>query len=115
MGVTLRAAQFRDGAVPVRRLWIAAAIVVLNLADVLLTRAVLANGGVEANPLMDELMQGLAAPLGLKAVIAGCAGILLLLCPPQAKLGERAAVAVVALYAVIVVWNSAVLAILAFG
>ena len=58
---------------------------------------------------------GLAAPLGLKAVIAGCAGILLLLCPPQAKLGERAAVAVVALYGVIVVWNSAVLAILAFG
>lgn len=102
-----------DRAVPTRRLWLAAAIVVLNIADVLLTRAVLANGGVEANPLMRDLMGGLAAPLGLKAVVAGTAGILLLACPPRARLGERAVAVVVAVYAVVVVWNSVVLGVLA--
>jgi hypothetical protein len=112
MGGAVWTAGSTGRVVPVRRLWLAAAIVVLNLADVVLTRAVLANGGVEANPLMQGLMSGLAAPLGLKAVVAGTAGILLLLCPPQARLGERAVAAVVALYGVVVVWNGVVLTLL---
>ena len=99
-------------AIRVRRMWMAAGIVVLNALDVLLTRQVLARGGVEANPLMEGLMQGLAAPLGLKAVVAGLAGILLLRCPPRAPVGEAAAVVVLVLYGVIVLWNTAVLGVL---
>lgn len=99
--------------VPVRRLWLAAAVVVLNVVDVVLTRAVLHHGGVEANPVMQGLMGGFAAPLGLKMVVAGIAGILLLLCPPGARLAERAMTAVVGLYSAIVVWNAVVLALLA--
>lgn len=98
--------------VSTRRLVLAAALVVLNLLDVLLTRAVIAAGGVEANPLMAPLMGGLAAPLGLKAVVAGCAGLLLLLCPPRARVGESAVLGVVVLYCAIVVWNAGVLAVL---
>jgi hypothetical protein len=62
---------------------------------------------------MAGLMGGFAAPLGLKMVVAGLAGLLLMLCPPDAKLGERAVTAVVALYSVIVVWNTVMLGILA--
>lgn len=112
MGDVLGSLRGTDTSVPTRRLWLAAGVVVLNVLDVLLTKAVLHNGGVEANPVMAGLMAGLAAPLGLKMVIAGVAGILLLLCPPDAKLGERAMTAVVGLYGVIVVWNTVVLGLL---
>jgi predicted Co/Zn/Cd cation transporter (cation efflux family) len=113
MGGASGSLRFTDTTVPTRRLWLAAGVVLLNIADVLLTKAVLHHGGVEANPMMAGLMGGFAAPLGLKMVVAGVAGILLLLCPPDAKLGERAVTAVVALYSVIVVWNTVVLGLLA--
>lgn len=106
----LRRAVVED--VPVHRLWMAGGLVALNILDVVLTRAILDNGGVEANPLMQSLMMGLAAPLALKAVVAGVAGLLLLCCPRQAKLGERAAVTVLVTYSLVVVWNSAVLTVL---
>ncbi len=112
MGGVLGSLRWTDSTVPTRRLWLAGGVVVLNVADVLLTKAVLHHGGVEANPVMAGLMGGLAAPLGLKMVIAGLAGILLMLCPADAKLGERAMTAVVALYGVIVVWNTVVLGLL---
>lgn len=95
-----------------RRLWLAGAIVVLNLVDVALTKAVLHHGGVEANPLMHSLMSGLAAPVGLKMVVAGVVGLLLLRCPVESRLGERAVAVVVGLYGVIVVWNAVVLSVL---
>ncbi len=112
MGGQLGSLRWTESTVPTRRLWLAAGVVVLNVADVLLTKAVLHHGGVEANPVMQDLMGGFAAPLGLKMVIAGLAGILLMLCPADAKLGERAMTAVVALYGVIVVWNTVVLGLL---
>jgi hypothetical protein len=96
------------GRVPLDRVVLAVSLVALNLADVLLTRMVLDRGGVEANPLMRELMTGLAAPLGLKAVVAGTAAALLLACPLEARLGERAAAMVTGLYVAIVTWNAAV-------
>lgn len=95
-----------------RRMWLAASIVVLNLADVMLTRAVIRNGGVEANPLMHGLMSGLAAPVGLKMMVAGVVGLLLLRCPADSRFGEVSVAAVVALYGVIVLWNTAVLGVL---
>jgi predicted Co/Zn/Cd cation transporter (cation efflux family) len=113
MGGSIQALRWDTSTVPARRLWLAAGVVVLNIVDVLLTKAVLHHGGVEANPLMQDLMAGLAAPLGLKMVVAGTAGILLLLCPPEARVGERAMIAVVSLYSLIVVWNTVVLTVLA--
>src|SRR5690606_2789204 len=68
-----------------RRVRLALVLVALNVADVLLTRAVLDRGGVELNPLMRGLMAGLAAPLGLKFAVAALPGRLLLACPPRAQ------------------------------
>lgn len=103
------------GDVPVRRLNLAAAILVLNLCDVLLTRAVLDRGGVEGNPLMAGLMEGLAAPLGVKAIGAAVVGILLMISPIESKFAERAVVCVAGLYLGIVIWNTAMLGILSLG
>ncbi len=113
MGGASGSLRLTGSTVSTRRLWLAAGVVVLNLVDVLLTKLVLHHGGVEANPVMAGLMGGVAAPLGLKMVVAGTAGILLLLCPADARLGERAVMSVVGLYSVIVVWNVVVLGLLA--
>ena len=101
--------------VPVRRMYLAASILILNLCDVLLTRAVLDRGGVEGNPLMAGLMEGLAAPLGVKAMGAAVVGVLLLVSPADSKFAERAVVTVAGLYFAIVVWNATLLGILSFG
>ena len=98
-----------DREVPVTRCYIALSLVLLNVCDVLLTKAVLHRGGVEANPLMQELMAGLAAPIGVKAVAAALAGLLLLMCPTESRLADRAAVGVAGLYFAVVVWNTALL------
>ena len=98
-----------------RRLQLASAILVLNLVDVITTKSVLARGGIEGNPIMAELMTGTAAPLAVKALVAGIAGGLLLCCPPESRLAERAAATVVGLYLAIVVWNTALFVLLASG
>ena len=103
------------GETPVRRLYLAAAVLVLNLCDVLLTRAVLDRGGVEGNPLMAGLMEGLAAPLGVKALGAVVVGFLLMVSPVVSKFAERAVVCVAGLYLGIVLWNTAMLGILSLG
>lgn len=95
-----------------KRIWIAVSLVVLNVVDVLLTKVLLGLGGMEANPTMQGLMDGFAAPLALKTTVALMAAALLLCCPPRAKLGERAAIAVLSYYALVTIWNLAMLAIL---
>lgn len=90
-----------------RRLVLALSLMLLNAADVLSTRALLDRGGVEANPLMRSLMEGLALPMGLKVLVAGTVGALLLCCPPRSKIAEPAVAAVVAGYALVVGWNLA--------
>lgn len=94
------------------RLQLAAALIALNVADVITTRAVLDRGGIEANPLMVGLMQGFAAPLLVKTVVAAIAGLLLLCCPPASRRAERATAAVIGLYMAIVVWNMGVFLLL---
>ncbi|MHB1138691.1 MAG: DUF5658 family protein [Microthrixaceae bacterium] len=98
-----------DLRVPVSRCYLALSLVLLNVVDVVLTKAVLERGGVEANPLMQDLMAGFAAPIGLKAAIAGVAGVLLLLCPAESRLATRAVATVAGLYLAIVVWNASLL------
>lgn len=84
-------------------------LLVLNVADVLLTRAVIDRGGIEGNPLMRDLMSGLAAPLGVKVLLPLVAGGLLLCCPPRSRLAERAVLAVIGLYVLTVGWNAGLL------
>ena len=98
-----------DLRVPLSRCYLALSLVVLNVIDVVLTKGVLERGGVEANPLMQGLMAGVAAPIGLKAAIAGVAGLLLLLCPPESRLAGRAVATVAGLYLAIVLWNASLL------
>lgn len=95
-----------------KRVWIAVSLVALNVLDVLLTKVLLGMGGMEANPTMQGLMEGFAAPLAVKTTVALMAAALLLCCPPRAKLGERAAIAVLAYYGFVTAWNLVVLGIL---
>lgn len=95
-----------------KRVWIAVSLVALNVLDVLLTKVLLGLGGLEANPAMQGLMEGFAAPLAVKTTVALMAAALLLCCPPRAKLGERAALAVLAYYGFVTVWNLVMLTIL---
>lgn len=92
-----------------RRLHLALALVVLNAADVVLTRAVLDRGGIELNPLMRELMAGFAAPMGLKIAVSALAGGLLLACPPRSRLAEPAVLTILGVYCAIVIWNACLL------
>jgi hypothetical protein len=96
-----------------RRVKLAVALVILNLADVILTKGVLAHGGVELNPLMAGLMAGFAAPMGVKFVVSALAGGLLLACPPRSRMAEPAALTMVGVYIAIVSWNAALLGWLA--
>lgn len=87
------------------RIWLAVSLLVLNVCDVITTRMVLTNGGVEVNPVMAGLMQGTAAPLLLKTAVSLVAGALLLAAPRASRRSEVAVACVVGLYLAIVLWN----------
>ena len=106
------ALQMTDSTVSIRRLSLATCVVLLNVADVISTKAVLARGGIEGNPVMSDLMTGFAAPLGLKMMVAGVVGLLLMMCPPESRFAERAVTTVVGIYTAVVVWNMAILGLL---
>jgi len=108
-GARVWAVPVLDRQVSVQRCYLAIALVVLNLLDVVLTKGVLDRGGVEANPIMADLMAGTAGPIGVKLAVSTTAGLLLMMCPPESRLADRAAVAVAGLYGAVVVWNSALL------
>lgn len=97
------------------RLLIGAVLVGLNLLDLLLTKAVLAYGGVETNPLMRQFVAGEAAPWAIKAVVPLLATTLLLCCPGHSRLSERATAAVVGIYGAVVLWNTVLLTYLWLG
>lgn len=96
--------------VPVYRWVLAASLVALNLADVLITKAILGAGGVEANPIMASLMEHPTHPVVLKVTVSLVVGGLLLAAPPTSRLADRSVAAVVAAYVAILVWNVVVLA-----
>ena len=100
--------------VPLVRLQLGLALVVLNLADVLLTKAIIHRGGVEGNPIMRGMMAGLAGPVGTKVTFSLIAALLLIMCPVTSRLANRAAATVAGIYVAIVAWNSALLMYLVF-
>jgi hypothetical protein len=94
-----------DGRVPVHRWFLAFSLVLLNVADVVLTKVVLAHGGREANPLVRPIIDHSVAPLVVKCGIAVLVGWLLMISPPERRLVDRATAVVVVIYAVVVGWN----------
>ncbi len=93
------------GRVPFHRWFLAFALVLLNLLDVVLTKVVLANGGHEANPLVRPIIDHSLTPLVLKCGVALLVGWLLMISPVERRLVDRATAAVVIIYAVVVGWN----------
>lgn len=102
------------GAQPLRtgmaiRWYLAMALAALNVGDLLLTKAVLAAGGRELNPLMEPIIHHPIAPtlvkVGVPLLIMG----LLLLCPPKSKVVDRSLAVAVVLYAGVVAYNAALL------
>ncbi len=80
-------------------------LALLNVLDLITTRAVLAAGGVEGNPFMAGIVDDPVAPVLVKT-----AGVLLVafvvnVCPPDSKLVNRALSLSVVTYAAIVSWN----------
>lgn len=98
-----------DGSVAVGRWLLAAALLVLNLVDVVLTKQVLAMGGAEMNPVMRPIMDDAASPFVVKSLIALFVGVLLLACPRTSKFPERAMAVVLVVYGVVAAWNLGVL------
>lgn len=112
----VRAVQlpFISHPVSIVRVQIAVALLVLNVCDVVLTKLILARGGAEGNPLMAGLMEGTMAPLGVKALCAATAGILLFMCPPDSRFANKGAATVAGLYLGVIAWNASLLGWLLF-
>ena len=103
------AAGTPDTSIPVGRWLMAAVLVSLNLVDVLLTRAILAAGGSESNPIMQPVIRNAYVPVLIKVGLAGLVGVLLLASPRRSKLADRAVLATVVLYALVIAWNGGLL------
>lgn len=97
------------------RLSIGFAMVALNLFDLMLTKIVLAGGGVETNPFMQGIVGSQAAPWAVKALVPAAATAMLLFTPVHSRRGERLAAGVVGLYSAIVLWNTVLLAYMWLG
>ena len=81
------------------------ALAILNILDLVTTRAVLHAGGTEANPLMAQIIHNPIAPVLVKTAGLALVALVLRACPPVSRFVDRALFTVTALYAVIVAWN----------
>jgi len=88
-----------------------AALVVLNILDVVSTAAVIAAGGTENNPLMRPLIDGIWAAVALKTLALLVIAWLLARCTDSRRIGVMMA-CTTGWYLAVVSWN---LAILGFG
>ena len=88
-----------------------AALVVLNILDVVSTAAVIAAGGNENNPLMRPLIDGIWPAVALKTVVLLSIAWLLARCTDSRRIGVMMA-CTTGWYFAVVSWN---LAILGFG
>ena len=95
--------------IPLHRWIMAVSILVLNLVDVLVTKAILRFGGVEANPIMAPIMDHPAYPIILKTVVAVGVGALLLASPRESKLADRSVMLVIVAYVIVMGWNFGIL------
>lgn len=97
------------GPIPLRRWLMAVMILVLNLVDVVVTKAILGYGGQEANPIMAPIIDHPAYPVILKTVVSIGVGALLLASPRQSKLADRSVMLVIVAYVIVMGWNFGIL------
>ena len=80
-------------------------LALLNVLDLMTTRAVLAAGGTEGNPVMAGLIDDPIAPILVKAAGVLIVAVVVNSCPPDSRLVNRALSLAVLTYAAIVSWN----------
>ena len=95
--------------VPFGRWLLALGLVVVNVADVAITKAILSYGGSEANPIMSPIIDHPSAPILIKTLVAVLVGVLLIASPTTSRVADRGVMLVLALYVVILGWNTGVL------
>jgi hypothetical protein len=91
--------------IPVGRWAMAAALLVLNLCDVVTTKLILGVGGSEANPVMAPIVGHPCAAYALKLSMALAVGFLLLKAPRTSRLADRAVMATIVAYTAVICWN----------
>jgi hypothetical protein len=92
-------------AIPVVRWVMAAALISLNLLDVITTKLILRAGGSEANPVMAPFVHGPVAAYALKLSMAVGVAVLLLKSPPTSRLADRAVLLAIGVYTAVIGWN----------
>lgn len=89
-----------------RRPWVMlAALAALQAADLATTRAVLAAGGTEANPMMAPIIHHPYAPAAVKAAFLAALAAGIRAVPPESSVARIGLAAAVALYSFVVAWN----------
>ncbi len=81
----------------------------LNVADVVMTKAILARGGTEANPFVATFIDHPVSPLLVKGLLALGIGVLLVMSPLERRFVDWAVGGVVGVYSLVVCWNVFVL------
>ncbi len=81
------------------------ALALLNVLDLISTRAVLAAGGQEGNPLMAQIIHDPIAPVLVKTAGVLIVALVVNACPPDSKIVNRALACSVLVYSAIVSWN----------
>ena len=95
--------------IPVARWIMAAALLSLNLLDVVTTKLILKAGGSEANPIMAPLVDHPYGAYALKFSMAVGVGVLLLKAPRTSRLADRAVLAAIGIYMLVIGWNTGLL------
>lgn len=85
-------------------------LAVLNVLDLVSTRAVLSRGGVERNPLMRPVMDDLWHGALVKGACLALIVVLLARCPAPSRRADLTMLAVCGWYLLVVGWNLQVLA-----
>jgi len=86
-----------------------AALITLNLLDVVTTKLILLAGGSEVNPLMRNLVHDPVGAFAVKLAIVLGVGVLLLRSPVTSKLADRAVLVAVGAYTLVIGWNTGLL------
>ena len=95
--------------IPIVRWIMAAALISLNLLDVVTTKLILKAGGSEANPVMEPFVHSPVAAYALKLSMAVGVAVLLLKSPPTSRLADRAVLLAIGAYMVVIGWNTGLL------
>lgn len=88
------------------RLWL---LITLNALDLLTTAAVLALGGVEANPAMAPFVESWWQPIAVKASVLGLMWAVVVRTPPRSRISALVLSAAWIFYAGVVGWNTLLL------